>query len=388
MKIVGNEEMIKVKDHVGNWSILDSRLIGGEKMMLLEHNTYGEDAAYLIIDTNGTVIEDIHDWRDYETYLQQGQYKTYFDIHQTGNMFCHRIKNEAEEFRASLERQEFDEIYAQADKVKFYKDFVIATQKKVMRIYDEYQEGLTYEQGRGFHKIANYFISNDEKNDVLERIYNLYSEGMTDLININAKEEYDVFIDKLYETWEENIRGDILSFGWNKPHNIDPNLLWESSQILGSGETWNDGYKYRIINENEFYIFYMGRNEVDIDTYFLGKKHGRNIAVEFEGGYINEVEEKYYQVIAPKDCIVLDNYITYSMQPVRVGEVVLNMLKDGVGLDKISQYTNQDKSTIASIVGELKADGKINVKQLENNSMLPEEIKGDAMEDVPDELEH
>lgn len=49
---------VKVNGHRGKWHSIDSAYSNGKKVWLLEHDTYGEDAAMLWVDENLNVIVD------------------------------------------------------------------------------------------------------------------------------------------------------------------------------------------------------------------------------------------------------------------------------------------------------------------------------------------
>lgn len=52
------KDNIKISGHIGSWHIIGEKYFQGKKVYLLEHETYGEDAASLIIDTDLNVIMD------------------------------------------------------------------------------------------------------------------------------------------------------------------------------------------------------------------------------------------------------------------------------------------------------------------------------------------
>jgi hypothetical protein len=57
-----NKDNIKVAGHKGTWYVVDEVQVDGETILLLEHNTYGEDAPWIAIDEDGQlVMEDITD---------------------------------------------------------------------------------------------------------------------------------------------------------------------------------------------------------------------------------------------------------------------------------------------------------------------------------------
>lgn len=51
-----NKTKIVIKGHVGTWYVIDETIIMGYKYYLLEHETFGEDAACICIDENCKVI--------------------------------------------------------------------------------------------------------------------------------------------------------------------------------------------------------------------------------------------------------------------------------------------------------------------------------------------
>ena len=52
------KESIKVKGHVGSWYVIDQTIYNGKEVYLLEHETYGDEAASLIVDAKLNVILD------------------------------------------------------------------------------------------------------------------------------------------------------------------------------------------------------------------------------------------------------------------------------------------------------------------------------------------
>lgn len=53
-----DKDNIKIKGHVGKWHVIDKKKHRGKMVYLLEHDTYGDMAAGLIIDENLNVILD------------------------------------------------------------------------------------------------------------------------------------------------------------------------------------------------------------------------------------------------------------------------------------------------------------------------------------------
>lgn len=59
------KENIRIKGHLGTWSVIDEREWQGEKVYLLEHETYGDEAACLIVNENLEIIlEDV--WNGFD----------------------------------------------------------------------------------------------------------------------------------------------------------------------------------------------------------------------------------------------------------------------------------------------------------------------------------
>jgi len=70
--IKNKDDHIRIEGHVGTWYVIsekDNTRFG--KLFLLEHETYGDDAACLIVDETGEVIVDEvwNGFRDYEEWL-------------------------------------------------------------------------------------------------------------------------------------------------------------------------------------------------------------------------------------------------------------------------------------------------------------------------------
>lgn len=51
-------ENIKIKGYRGTWYVIDESYYNGEKVYLLEHETYGDEAACLIVNEKLEVILD------------------------------------------------------------------------------------------------------------------------------------------------------------------------------------------------------------------------------------------------------------------------------------------------------------------------------------------
>ena len=62
-------EGIKIDGHRGKWYAIDGRMIKGTLYLLLEHETYGDEAASLIVTakTHKVILDDVwNGWEDYE----------------------------------------------------------------------------------------------------------------------------------------------------------------------------------------------------------------------------------------------------------------------------------------------------------------------------------
>jgi len=61
---------IRVTGYRGTWYVIDETIIDGEKLYLLEHETYGDEAAGLIINDNLDVVcDDV--WNGFDDYYEQ-----------------------------------------------------------------------------------------------------------------------------------------------------------------------------------------------------------------------------------------------------------------------------------------------------------------------------
>ena len=62
---------ITLKNHVGSWYVLDSKIYNGIMLYLLEHEQYGEDAFSVIVDDKQNVLYDkiTNGWDDFNYYL-------------------------------------------------------------------------------------------------------------------------------------------------------------------------------------------------------------------------------------------------------------------------------------------------------------------------------
>ena len=60
--ITRNTDKIKIQGHVGKWYVIDETTHKGRLIFLLQHETYGDDAAHIAVDENGKVVcEEIYD---------------------------------------------------------------------------------------------------------------------------------------------------------------------------------------------------------------------------------------------------------------------------------------------------------------------------------------
>lgn len=66
---------LKIDGHVGKWYAIDTKVYNGENVYLLEHETYGDESACLIVDENLTVLlDDVwNGFDDYDYYLECGE---------------------------------------------------------------------------------------------------------------------------------------------------------------------------------------------------------------------------------------------------------------------------------------------------------------------------
>ena len=63
--ITADTDHIKIEGHIGKWYVIDERIYYGEKVFLLEHETYGDEAACLIVNETGKIIlDDVYDGFD------------------------------------------------------------------------------------------------------------------------------------------------------------------------------------------------------------------------------------------------------------------------------------------------------------------------------------
>lgn len=67
--MITQTENIKINGHKGTWYEIDSCILYGKKILLLEHETYGDEATWLVVSArNGKVLSD--ECFDYETFYE------------------------------------------------------------------------------------------------------------------------------------------------------------------------------------------------------------------------------------------------------------------------------------------------------------------------------
>lgn len=52
------KDQIKIEGHKGKWYVINETYFKGQKIYLLEHETYGDETACLIVDGNFNVLLD------------------------------------------------------------------------------------------------------------------------------------------------------------------------------------------------------------------------------------------------------------------------------------------------------------------------------------------
>lgn len=61
---------IRIQGYRGRWYVVDEKTIGDEKLYLLEHETYGDETAGLIINSDYEVIcDDV--WNGFDDYYER-----------------------------------------------------------------------------------------------------------------------------------------------------------------------------------------------------------------------------------------------------------------------------------------------------------------------------
>lgn len=63
--ITRRSDHIRVAGHRGTWYVIDEMEANGRRLFLLEHETYGDEAACVIVDEAGAlVLEDV--WNGFD----------------------------------------------------------------------------------------------------------------------------------------------------------------------------------------------------------------------------------------------------------------------------------------------------------------------------------
>jgi len=63
------KQNVRVDEHRGTWYEVDSTIILGRKLYLMEHEFYGDEAANIIIDENEKlVMSDV--WNGFQDYIE------------------------------------------------------------------------------------------------------------------------------------------------------------------------------------------------------------------------------------------------------------------------------------------------------------------------------
>lgn len=68
MTITRNSEHIKIEGYRGKWYVIDDTIYNAQQWFLLEHETYGDETASLIVDCFGNVAGET--WDDIRTGLE------------------------------------------------------------------------------------------------------------------------------------------------------------------------------------------------------------------------------------------------------------------------------------------------------------------------------
>lgn len=70
--LISCSDNISVSGHKGTWYVIDTKEFDGEKLFLLEHEEYGDEAACVIVDGNRNLkLEEVYNgFDDYEEFLE------------------------------------------------------------------------------------------------------------------------------------------------------------------------------------------------------------------------------------------------------------------------------------------------------------------------------
>ena len=58
MKVTSSESGYEIEGKDGTWEVIDYLLVEGKNYFLMEHEQYGKDVAYVVLDQNGSVLVD------------------------------------------------------------------------------------------------------------------------------------------------------------------------------------------------------------------------------------------------------------------------------------------------------------------------------------------
>lgn len=70
--LISSSDNISVSGHKGTWYVVDTKDYNGEKLFLLEHEEYGDEAPCVIVNGKGNLkLEEVYDgFDDYEEFLE------------------------------------------------------------------------------------------------------------------------------------------------------------------------------------------------------------------------------------------------------------------------------------------------------------------------------
>lgn len=91
MAITRNSEHVSVAGHTGTWYTIDETTMNGKAYFLMEHETYGDEAACVIVDKQGAlVLDDVYNgFDDLHYFLEERQYRLFVDMDGTLAEFKH-----------------------------------------------------------------------------------------------------------------------------------------------------------------------------------------------------------------------------------------------------------------------------------------------------------
>lgn len=74
MTIEKDSKDIRIKGYIGKWYVIETKQYSGKDLFLLEHQTYGGDAACIIVDSDGKVIldETYNGFEDLDYEIEEG----------------------------------------------------------------------------------------------------------------------------------------------------------------------------------------------------------------------------------------------------------------------------------------------------------------------------